>query len=64
MNYVCIDCGREFNEPKVVSENVGDFWGAPAYETFYYCPFCGGDVVDSDKEDEEKEYERWERERW
>ena len=63
--YRCIDCEQEFDEPEKVQESRGEFWGMPAYETVYYCPYCGGDVADNDEEDydEEEEYERWERER-
>ncbi len=39
----CNDCGKEFEEPKVVPEYRGEFWGAPAYEDEYYCPNCGSD---------------------
>lgn len=42
-NYKCNDCEREFNEPDSYEECMGEFWGSPAYETFYCCPFCGSD---------------------
>jgi hypothetical protein len=51
----CYDCGRVFEESelKAVNESRGEFWGAPCYETMYYCPFCGGDSIEDYKEDEE-----------
>lgn len=57
MRYKCYDCKREFDEPKRVEESRGEFWGMPAYETMYYCPYCGGDfdevhvVEDAEEED-------------
>ena len=37
----CNCCGNIFEEPKLVMESRGEFWGSPAYESMYYCPFCG-----------------------
>ena len=42
MKYYCTDCGRVFDEPYSFTECVGEFWGAPAYQSFSECPFCGG----------------------
>lgn len=54
--FVCLDCGREFDEPKAVQESRGEFWGVPAYETMYYCPYCNGDFEEvQDTEDEDVE---------
>ena len=64
--YKCEECGNVFDEPKMVQECVGEFWGTPAYETWAVCPDCGSDEIEDyeDNEiDEEAEYERWERER-
>lgn len=59
----CYDCEAIFEEPATTyQENVGDYWGAPAYETFDCCPKCKSDNID--EIDEEKEYERWESERY
>lgn len=44
--YKCNDCEAEFDEPREYSECVGEFWGAPAYETFYECPECGSEDFD------------------
>lgn len=56
----CNDCGwlGYFEELKRVEESRGEFWGAPAYETMYYCPCCGGEDIDDYKgEDEDEEDE-------
>lgn len=44
--FVCLDCGAEFEEPKVEYENQGEFWGAPAWEAFGACPNCGSTDYD------------------
>lgn len=48
----CHDCGEYFEEPRKVRESRGEFWGAPAYETMYYCPCCGSSNFDDDYPDE------------
>lgn len=40
--WVCMDCGRRFDEPHVITESHG--LDGPWHETFPLCPFCGGDV--------------------
>lgn len=49
MAYKCKECGYVFgeDETKTYSENVGDFWGVPAYEDYSVCPMCGGDFEES-----------------
>ena len=42
MSYYCTQCGRVFDEPEFYEECVGEFWGAPAYQSFSECPYCGG----------------------
>lgn len=44
----CEDCGwiGEPEDLKRVEESRGEFWGAPCWETMYYCPCCGGDCLD------------------
>lgn len=44
--YKCNDCEAEFDGPREYSERVGEFWGAPAYETFCVCPECGSEDFD------------------
>lgn len=54
----CYDCNRTFESDalKIVPESRGEFWGTPAYENMYYCPFCGGsDFDECNEEDEERE---------
>ncbi len=42
--YKCLECGHIFEdgEEKKKKELIGEFWGAPAYETTIVCPHCGG----------------------
>ena len=42
LKYYCTSCGEIFDEPETYSECVGEFWGAPAYQDFAECPYCGG----------------------
>lgn len=55
--YICIDCGREFDDPEVWEEDRGEFWGTPCTETVYGCPYCHGDYeeIKETEEDEEEE---------
>ena len=41
--YKCNECGEEFDEPVSYPECVGEYWGAPAYQSFYMCPCCKSD---------------------
>ena len=43
--YKCNDCGHVFEDGEFVikSEYMGECCGTPAYDTFRYCPSCGGD---------------------
>ena len=52
----CLNCEYVFNEDDadVVSECIGEFWGAPAFEQYNACPKCGSTDVD-DYEEEENE---------
>lgn len=49
MEFMCYECQQEFNEPKYVWENRGEFWGAPAFEQMAYCPYCGSEAFDYTK---------------
>ena len=40
MSYICIDCRRQFDEPRVYEERHGLETGP--YEKMSCCPFCGG----------------------
>lgn len=54
--YICADCGNIFaaDEIETWRENVGEFWGAPAYETVSGCPYCHSGAIDEyiEKDDE------------
>lgn len=52
MQYVCLDCGREFDTPAHWEESRGEYWGVPCTETVYGCPFCRGDYEERDEETE------------
>lgn len=43
--YKCNECGHIFEDGEFYtkSEYMGECWGTPAYDTFLYCPSCGGD---------------------
>lgn len=53
--YKCCDCGKEFDEPGSYEECMGEFWGSPAYQTFYVCPVCGSDDYEENEEEEEED---------
>lgn len=42
--FKCFECNEEFEEPKTIDENRGEFWGIPCTERMYYCPCCGGEA--------------------
>lgn len=44
----CYECGAIFNEEDAgeYQECVGEFWGAPAYQTFLCCPHCNSDEIE------------------
>lgn len=44
--FACRNCGEGFDDPDVVEEDRGEFWGMPAYEEMWYCPCCGSDDFD------------------
>lgn len=50
--YICLDCGREFDEPKKYIETHG--LPCPPYEEFYVCPFCNGDYEEKEEEEDEE----------
>lgn len=59
--FYCHDCEKSFDEFFYSREYMGEFWGAPAYDTLAYCPYCKGDNYDEyngeEDEEEEDEYE-------
>lgn len=56
----CDDCGNTFETEDLdyYTECVGEFWGSPAYETFYVCPYCGSDCYEEYEDDGMTEEER------
>lgn len=50
--YKCNCCGEIFDEPRVIRESHGFHDGFA--ETFYVCPYCGGDydVYDEEVDDD------------
>lgn len=40
----CTECGHLFEdgEQKTISEQMGEFWGDPAYQEWSVCPLCNG----------------------
>lgn len=51
--FICLECGREFREPKHWEEYHGECFGYPAYEPMSGCPYCRGDYMDKDEYDRE-----------
>jgi hypothetical protein len=51
MMYKCDDCKLEFEEPLAMWETVGEYWGIPAKEKIYICPYC--ENMDFEKMEEE-----------
>lgn len=51
----CYDCGNIFDEEDAdtVSENVGEFWGSPAYMNYNACPKCRSTDLDEYEEEGE-----------
>lgn len=55
--YKCGNCGLVFNEDEADTrhENIGEFWGAPAYTDFVICPKCRSDELEEYTEPDEEE---------
>lgn len=53
----CECCKEVFQEPRIIEESRGEFWGAPAYERVAVCPWCGSDDIDWNYDEEEEDYE-------
>lgn len=47
--FLCLDCGRTFEEDKVATwkEVMGECWGAPCYEEGRGCPYCYGSYTET-----------------
>lgn len=44
--FVCLECGEMFEEPLILYDNLGEFWGAPAQDAYGACPNCKSDQID------------------
>lgn len=55
--YICMNCGAILDKPQHYSENIGEFWGAPAYDEFDVCPNCGEGSVRELSEDDQELYQ-------
>ena len=57
MKYKCADCGEIFDEEDsgIRKENVGEFWGAPAYQEYNVCPNCNSYYIGRYNEDEDND---------
>lgn len=57
MKYKCYNCGCIFDEEDAGErqENVGDFWGSPAYQSILVCPECDSDEIDETDEEEDED---------
>ena len=38
--FICKDCGSVFECPDYTEENVGEYWGQPAFQAIDLCPYC------------------------
>ena len=43
----CNSCTEIFSydDAEKYQEEIGEFWGSPAYQTFCRCPYCGSNEV-------------------
>ena len=49
----CMNCGwrGDFEDLNSHEEHIGDCFGFPAYERFYYCPQCGSEEIEDEDAD-------------
>lgn len=60
MMYKCLKCNHVFDIPDNEQEKVGEFWGAPAFESHYYCPNCHNESFDEIYEEAPESLSRYE----
>lgn len=48
--FLCLECGGLFEDPKKYQETHG--LDSPPYETWFGCPYCGGEYVETIQCDE------------
>lgn len=46
--FICYHCKQTFDEPKLIREPRGEYWGVPCTEDVYVCPYCGDDDFKED----------------
>lgn len=51
--YVCLGCGKLFEEPDTVQEYRGEFWGFPSYENMSCSPCCHDDYDEVEVDEDE-----------
>lgn len=52
--YKCKDCGRIFDEPKLIEDCVGYYGEAPYTEYWDGCPYCESADIAEYREDEDE----------
>lgn len=52
--YICNYCGEIFEEAAYERQDMGEYWGAAAYEYVYVCPHCGEADFEAYNEDAEE----------
>ena len=55
--YICCDCGRDFDYPLIIREHRGECWGMPAFEEIELCPYCESDDWRETTEEDYEDYE-------
>lgn len=55
----CCECGHIFDEDELIAqeEDMGEYWGRPCTQTWYYSPCCMWDYENVYEEPEEEEYD-------
>lgn len=43
---ICNNCGAAFDEPQVLSEPAGEYFGTPVHVEISICPVCGSDDIE------------------
>lgn len=56
--YRCCECGHVFEEDELVAveEEMGEFWGRPCTQTWYYSPCCKDDYEEYEDPKDEEDY--------
>lgn len=50
MRYICLSCGRTFEEPLRCVDHE-EFWGAPCENVYYVSPCCKYDYTEEDNDE-------------